>query len=139
MLRATLRPITLALVLSAIALGCTKIDYDTSQQRDWVEAYTWEGDTFPNYIDKSSVKPSEEGVQFDEMTKKREQDGIHSAVATYTLNCQTGAYTMLQITWLDAKGKAKQQEKRLSSFQVASFNAPTYQALCQQVGLKPEF
>jgi hypothetical protein len=140
--RLALKYAILATVLSAIGLGvgaCTKIDYDPNQPRDWVEAYILDGDSFPTYIDRASIKSSEEGVQFDQMTKKRESDGIHSAVATYTLNCQTGTYTQLQITWLDAKGKPEQQEKRLIPTQAGGSSLPTYQALCQQVGLKPEF
>lgn len=128
----------------AIALGigaCTNIDYDTSQPRDWIEVYTLDSAPFPTYIDRSSIKPSEEGVQFDEMGKARDERGVYSSVATFTLNCKSGVYTELQRTWLNAEGKPTQQEKKIK------LNDPTtipevlvnYRSLCREVGAEPKF
>ncbi|MEP0872985.1 hypothetical protein NDA01_24665 [Trichocoleus desertorum AS-A10] len=142
MLRATLRPITLALVLSASALtGCTRIDYDTSQQRDWVGvdvSTRGEDSLFATSIDKASVKPSEEGIQFDELSESPDES---SSIATYTLNCNNGTYTEIQRTFLNTKGKPTRQEKKLWQYNSNSNKkqATVHRSLCQEIGLKPKF
>ncbi|MBD2097232.1 hypothetical protein H6F90_19205 [Trichocoleus sp. FACHB-591] len=135
------RPVPLALVLGAIVVGCAKIDYDTTQPREWVgvEVSTRGGDSlFATSIDKASIKPSEEGVQFDEMSESPDES---SSVATYALSCDNGTYTELQRTFLNAKGKPTRQEKKLWRYHSNGNEkqAAVHRSLCQEIGVKPGF
>jgi hypothetical protein len=137
-----LGPVTLALVLVATASGgCTRMDYEAEQPREWVgvEVSTRSGDSlFATSIDKASVKPSEEGVQFDELSEHRDES---RSVATHALNCNNGTYTEIQRTFLNAKGNPTRQEKKLWRYSSNSNEkqAAIHRSLCEEIGVKPKF
>lgn len=129
-----------AIALFGLALvGCTTYDYDPNQQRDWQQLYILPGSQYPTNIDTLSVQPTDEGVQFETMSKLRKKKGEGQFIETLTLNCTTGAYTSIKRTWVGPDGKVTQQESSPTPNQVYESIAPAFQAVCVKAGKTARF
>jgi hypothetical protein len=124
-----------AIALSGLMLvGCTTYDYDPNQRRDWQQLYILSDSQYPTNIDTFSIHATDEGVQFDTMSKFRNERGEGQFIETLSLNCTTGAYFSIKRTWVGPDGKVTQQESSPTPSQVYESIAPAYQSVCVKVG-----